>query len=250
MIGWRFVTGYPALLLEGEERTLIISDLHLGLEEELRRNGVYVPPVTPMMLGELAKIGEGTRATKLVVLGDIKHSTAGVTPFEIREIHNFFGGVLRMFRDVLIVPGNHDGGIMRIGLGSVNVSSPQGIRINVDGFTVGLTHGHTRLPKYLVDVDLLLAGHHHLYVRGISRYVEKYPVWVRTLRARSPKEIIIVPAFNNLLGGATLMGNVERGPVLNLALEDPRSTEVYTLDGYRLGTLDILEAGLLVEMED
>ena len=250
VIGWRFVTGHPALLLEGEGGTLVISDLHIGLEEELRRNGVYVPPITPMMLGELARIGEGTGATRLIVLGDIKHSIAGFTPFEMREIHNFFGGALRMFRDVLVVPGNHDGGIMKMGLGSVNISSTQGIRIDVGDFTVGLTHGHTRLPRHLIDVDLLLAGHHHLYVRGVSRYVEKYPVWVRTLRAESPKEIIIVPAFNRLLGGAALTGRIERSPVLSLALEDPRSAEVYTLDGYRLGTLDILEAGLLVEMED
>ena len=249
----RFIEGSPALFIEDIDKpTLVVSDLHIGLEEELRQQGIYVPSQTQRMISRIYSLCERVGARRLVVLGDIKHSTVGVSPYEAREINNFLGSMVRMFDEVIIVPGNHDGGIFRLPFKGVKVSDPRGIALNLGGLKVAFTHGHTIPPDYLMDSNVVIAGHHHFYIRGVSGVAERYPVWIRVVRESKPNELIIVPAFNELVGGVSLdevIQNKRRSPILNLVLESPDRTEIYSIQGYYLGPLTIFRAGLEVEDE-
>ena len=37
------VPNEPALLIDGDARSLLVADIHLGVETELRRSGVILP---------------------------------------------------------------------------------------------------------------------------------------------------------------------------------------------------------------
>ncbi|MGC8970040.1 MAG: metallophosphoesterase [Conexivisphaera sp.] len=243
---WRFVVGQPALILEDRVRTLVISDLHVGLEEELRRNGVFLPSQTGRLTERILSIARGTGAGRLVLLGDVKHSVTGISPYELRELHEMFSKLISAFSEVIIVPGNHDAGLESMALGPIRLASQRGVVMTVGGRKVGLAHGHTRVD-FLAGVDLIVVGHNHFYVRGGPGH--SYPVWVRCVRCGPAEEVLIMPAFNELLGGASVEDLEPRGPLTRIVMGRGDRAEVYMLDGYYLGTLSSIGAGLLLDAE-
>ena len=47
---------YPALILKiNSEKILIISDLHIGWEVSLAKNGIHIPSQTPKLLKKIIK---------------------------------------------------------------------------------------------------------------------------------------------------------------------------------------------------
>jgi metallophosphoesterase superfamily enzyme len=81
--GLRLVDNQPALLLGEDVRTLVVADLHLGFEEELRGKGIRVPLQSHRLVDELCALGRGTGARRLVVVGDFKHNVTG--PLDPRD---------------------------------------------------------------------------------------------------------------------------------------------------------------------
>ena len=41
MVQTRLVNNYPALIIEGKEKYLVITDLHLGFEGNLSQNNIF-----------------------------------------------------------------------------------------------------------------------------------------------------------------------------------------------------------------
>lgn len=88
-------------------RMLVLADLHIGKDATFRASGIPVPSGT---LGDdLARLDEAltiSRASRLVVLGDLFHSRSG------RNLENLdvFGRWRQRWCDVeiVLVPGNHD----------------------------------------------------------------------------------------------------------------------------------------------
>ncbi|MCW3982051.1 MAG: metallophosphoesterase, partial [Candidatus Bathyarchaeota archaeon] len=73
------VQPYPALVVRGKHRRLlVIADLHIGWEVALAQEGVYIPSQTPRILNRLQKIVKMTKPTRLIILGDVKHTVAKV----------------------------------------------------------------------------------------------------------------------------------------------------------------------------
>ena len=52
---------------------LVVADLHIGIEEELREKGVEIPSRAEVMGRRLVDLASRTGATDLIVLGDVKH---------------------------------------------------------------------------------------------------------------------------------------------------------------------------------
>src|SRR2546428_822224 len=52
---------------------LVVADLHIGLEEELQEKGIRVPSRAEGMGRKLMDLAARRGATRLVILGDVKH---------------------------------------------------------------------------------------------------------------------------------------------------------------------------------
>lgn len=239
----------PLLLVEGDERILVATDLHLGLEHELWLGGVSIPSQTEKILGALLGFLTETKPDRLLLLGDIKHNVPRTSWQEKREIPEF----LRRLCDrvsVEIVPGNHDSNLADM--------APMGARVRPSsGFVldgVGYFHGHTWPDEKVMRAKSLVAGHLHPAIRlpdPLGRSSSRC-VWVKTRLLSCAvqehygfamdNEIIIVPAFNHLCGGLPLNEPVEemRGPLL--AMTDWENARLYLLDGADLGTLAEIKA--------
>ena len=266
------VPGEPAATATvGTERALLVADYHAGYEAGLRyERGVDVPSQAPERRERLLSLLERTAPDRLVVLGDLMHSIGDPGGAERGELEVLFEAFPSSL-SVTVVKGNHDGGIeewltperereaaaLEFDPDAVTVTPGAGVALG-DG-AVGVCHGHTWPAPAVLDCDVVCLGHEHPCVRledevGGSR-VER--AWLRgrldpaPFRERpayegllwleredeSPPRVVVVPAFNDLVGGTWV--NVPNqsflAPFLPAGLADG---EAYLLDGTRLGPYD------------
>ena len=246
-----FVHDEPALLIEDLEpnekgqKTLVIADLHIGLERELAKKGIHVPDQLLKLQERLFRIIKETGAQRVIILGDIKNEYAGTTWGDISDVPAFFSRLTERVK-VTIVKGNHDGGIEAVVPKNVEVHEPE-------GFVLGdylFTHGQAWPRKSDLTAKTLIMGHTHPAVEFWSsgaRSVE--PVWIRApvnkkaLEKKFKTEVdletaIIVPVFNHLAGGAAFNSPDFKplGPLLAKAA-DWKEGEAFLLDGTYLGKI-------------
>ena len=270
----RLLTPWPALLVEGGERLLVASDLHLGIEYELAKMGINIPFQTERYMGELLGLVREHRPDRLVLLGDVKHGVPITSFQEKREIPLFFNALLDEVDQVDVARGNHDGNIQNLAPEGVVIHPSRGFVVG-EGFRVGLLHGHAWPYPGLLGCDLLVMGHNHPTVRlntplgvRVSRRV-----WVRGVvdpvrvaaavlgqdgvKAEEPLEafrerygvevgapqVVIVPTFNDLMGGLPVNSETPRsllGPLFRSGAVEVDDFDVYLLDGTFLGRVDFL----------
>lgn len=242
------VFGERALTTDaGGARTLVVGDLHVGVEGELHRSGVHIPSQTPEMRERLEGLVEDEDAERLVVLGDLKDTIARASRQEQRELPTLFEGLADDV-EVHLVPGNHDAGLEEH-LQGVTVEPATGMTLAGE---VGLAHGHTWPSDDVMACPRIALSHNHPTVLLTDEVGgrHKEPCWVRATFTEAAREqypdlpgdarLILVPAFNPLLGGTPLNGDEADpwlGPLFGNDLVDVEEARVWTLDGVELGTI-------------
>lgn len=237
------VPDIPALVVEGKESWVCVADLHIGIEVQLRRAGFNVPSQTKKMLSSLEQLSE--RGRNLVVLGDFKHRIPAVSHMENKEIPPFVERLQAKFAKVVVIAGNHDGG-----LGAAlpeDVVAVPGSGTLIEG--VGMVHGHVWPSEEAMSGKALLMGHIHpsVLLKDSIGTKTNEKCWVRAGMRRSlvreryphcPKEVVVVPAFNPLLVGTPINGGRggPLGPLFRNGLVDLRGVSAYLLDGTNLGS--------------
>jgi hypothetical protein len=238
----KFLTNEPALLIG---KTLIIADLHLGVEYEYSKAGMKIPSQTKKIEKRIEELIEKTNAKNLIIIGDIKHKVPGMTFQEKREIPDFFKTLSEKI-SVGIVPGNHDAEISKI-LSNVKIYPSSGLLLK----NTYLTHGHKWPKQDFLKAEFLVISHNHPLIEFKDklgyRWLEK--VWIRSkLKPSSIRkkyknfkklpELIVMPTFSDLVGGFAMNRHEKEplGPILKCA--DLEKAKVYLLDGTFLGKLE------------
>ncbi|MDD5417504.1 MAG: metallophosphoesterase [Candidatus Nanoarchaeia archaeon] len=185
-------------------KTLIVADMHIGVEKELRRRGITVVSQTSKMLEKLIKIGKRTKSQSLMILGDFKHSIPLISWQEQNEIPFFIEKLSSVFKEIIIVRGNHDAGLE-------DLARKEKVKVKIikeqalGGF--GFIHGHAFPSKEMMSkVKIIIAGHVHPEYKLRDRVESITPnkAWfIGECEFHGvKKKIILVPAFNELVGGA------------------------------------------------
>ena len=285
MVGYSLapVDESPSLLLQGEdERVLVVGDLHIGWEITLAQQGIHVPSQTPKLADRLLEVIRKSSPTKIVFLGDVKHTVLGAELEEWRDIPEFFERIVPRVPDVQIIQGNHDGNIEPMTPREVKIIPPSGIAL---WEKYGLFHGHAWPAPELLGCESLIQGHLHPVVAFTDAlgYRITRPVWVRapcnaTRLARAilkdakrrkirdvaeavkerygvelrASKCLFAPPFNDFLGGRPInvrqhsgsgWKRIDRfGPLLRGGIVNMNEAEVQLLDGTYLGTVRQLRA--------
>jgi putative SbcD/Mre11-related phosphoesterase len=252
---------------------VVVGDLHIGWEVSLAQQGIHVPSQTAKMLERLSKIILDRKPSKLIMLGDVKHSVSGVELEEWRDVPEFFEKLLKLLPSVQIIAGNHDGNLEPLTPSQVELVGPTGITL---WNRFGLLHGHAWPSPAILGCETLILGHLHpaVTLRDPLGYRLTKPAWVTapcdarkllhgTMKAAgfSSKgnlekvlmekfnvtlrvaRCVFVPPFNDFLGGRPV--NSKRiqeshageklGPILRSGAVDMNEAEVHLLDGTYLG---------------
>lgn len=89
-----------------ERRTLLVADLHLGKSETFGAAGIPMPAgMLERQLEVLRGAIEQAGATRVVIVGDLLHAPAGLTPGLVEAVAGWRSGI---GAEVVVVPGNHD----------------------------------------------------------------------------------------------------------------------------------------------
>ena len=249
----KIVPGEAAVILSSDgEGTLLVSDLHLGMEKEMAKKGFSVPSYSMKMIGRIRDISEEHAVTRLVVLGDVKHSVGKVEDIDWGVVPWFFETLLELFQGVEVVPGNHDGNIRTVLPQRVKLHPSEGTVLEVGGERVGVAHGHAWPSQRALETKKLVIGHSHFTyeMKDSLGTRTREPIWVHARydvqemmakagyksRARGEGELTVMPPFNRLVGGQPInrKKSFEFGPVLSSGAIDLENADIFLLDGTRV----------------
>jgi uncharacterized protein len=247
----------PALRVTNKEISLVVADIHLGIEWDLYKSGINLPSRMEERLDRILGYVEADSPDRIILLGDVKHNVPQISWQEKGEIPRFLKA-LAEHAHVDIFPGNHDGGIELLLNGQKDATIHSARGAVLDG--VGYFHGHTWPAPELLAASHVVTAHNHPTVHFTDMFGHSIveSVWVKAkfnidvlkvhfgnldfenfLQWADP-DLFIMPAFNELCGGVPFNESTQEdllGPIFSsggIALEN---AEMYLLDGTRLGTI-------------
>jgi len=240
MVKIRIVPQTPALVIDGEKKSLVITDLHIGFESELGRKKIIVGrnSTVSQTTNEVNKIIKLENPDSLILLGDIKSNVQNITNNEWNDVPYFFKNINQDLETIL-VPGNHDGNIEKLIPKNITITSPNGIIID----DILLTHGHAMPKSNFSNISKIIMGHIHPVFFDDDSLLNGERVWI-TMKLLKEKifprsngiiEIIIIPSFNKFFySKQKKFYKKSISPIIN-KIDDVASARVLTLDGTIIG---------------
>lgn len=178
------VTGAGAAWLPAAA-TMVIADVHVGYELAARRRGGWLPEIERgWALGcRIAELARTLEAARVVIAGDVRHSTHDADAIERAELADLATAV-RASVVLEVVRGNHDrGGVLADDAGSASVRLGE----------VEVVHH----PPPTTPARWTICGHLHprVTLRDETGASARYPC------ALVGERTIVLPAFSDWAGG-------------------------------------------------
>ncbi len=184
-------------------KTLLVSDLHFGKDDSIRRAGSYLPPVdNDASFHLLSQTIHALQAERLIMLGDLFHDSASQSDRVLQSMRKW-----RMQHEkisMLLIRGNHD-------LKSGDPPEMFGLQVVDEPYEEeGIYFTHQPLHS---ETHFTFCGHIHpgVVLSGKGRQYLKVPCFF------TEKNCMILPAFGALTG--------------TVALKPGRKSKVYVVTG-------------------
>ena len=242
----RIIPSKPALILEGEKKSLIVTDIHIGFENTLASNEIFIGKNSTIneTIQELLEIIDKEKPDSVILLGDVKSSIKSISRNEWDEVPMFFKKISEKC-DVTLVPGNHDANIQKLVPDNISMISSTGM---VDE-NILLTHGHTMPSENFSHVDKIIMVHIHPVFFQEDSVINGQRVWISMKTEKEnifpnksgELEIIVIPSFNKYFY-ATHRKKYKKSisPIIN-KIKSISNARIVTLDGTIIGDESIID---------
>jgi len=240
MLQTRIIPSKPALILKGEKKNLIVTDIHIGFESSMASNEIFIGKNSSIneTIQELSEIIDKEKPDSAILLGDIKSSIKSISRNEWNEVPLFFEKIKEKC-NIILIPGNHDANIQKLVPEGVTMISSTGMVED----NVLFTHGHTMPSENFSHIEKIIMGHVHPVFFQEGSVLNGQRVWV-SLKIEKEKifpstsgelEIIIVPSFNKYFY-ATQKRYYKKSisPIIE-RLKEITSAKIVSLDGSIIG---------------
>ncbi|MBA4718748.1 MAG: metallophosphoesterase [Nitrosopumilus sp.] len=246
MLQTRIIPSKPALILEGKKKNLIVTDIHIGFENSLASNEIFIGKNSTIneTIQELSEIIDTENPDSIILLGDIKSSIKSISRNEWDEVPMFFKKI-REKCDVILVPGNHDANIQKLVPDNISMISSTGMIEE----NILLTHGHTMPSENFSHVDKIIMGHIHPVFFQEDSVINGQRVWLSIKTEKEnffpnksgELEIIVIPSFNKYFY-ATHRKKYKKSisPIID-KIKTVSSARIVTLDGTIIGDESIID---------
>ena len=242
----KIIPGFPALMIEDDKKSLVITDLHLGFESKLSLNNLYLGKNNTVdeTTKEIELIISKTKPDSLILLGDVKSGIKSITKMEWDIIPVFFENISKLI-DTVLVPGNHDANIEKLIPNEITLASSKGIIVD----DILLTHGHTMPTENFSQVNTIVMGHVHPVFFQEESLINGERVWA-SIKCEKQKiflsksgelELIILPSFNkNLYTTQKKFYKKSISPIIEKM--NVIKAKIVTLDGTIIGDEQLLSS--------
>ncbi len=233
------ITNEPALFIKNKQ-ILVVADLHIGIESQLREQGLSTSSQTKNMVNHLFSICEKFKPKEIILLGDIKHNIPTSSIQERRDVRKFLE-IIKEFGSIHIIPGNHDGNIKKLSSDEIIIHPSDGLNIE----NIGFVHGHRWPSEEIMQCEQIIIGHTHPTVMFTDRlgYKTYESCWIKgmflknKMKEKYPNsghpKILVMPAFNPLCGGVAANQEGVTGPIGKII--DIKNAQIFLVDGTSLG---------------
>jgi len=246
---------------------LLISDLHLGFEEEIsEEKGVHFPLQHVNILERVETLVNKYDAEMLYVMGDVKHTIMTDVPYNWDILPDFMSDLSGIVKTV-VIPGNHDGDLEVLLPRDVELADVRGVLIGKGEKKVSLIHGHAWPAPDLLDASLFIMGHSHPSVSRFHtvsssnigrenrrRYAGSVPVILHSKLDKNcvrrylgmleiPNDehakLVTLPSFNRIVTGIAVNSPNSKlpGPFFENSCVNLSESEVFSKDGLFLGSI-------------
>lgn len=221
------------------DSALVISDIHIGYEEALNKQGVLVPrlQLEEMVKRVMAifKVLSGKKIKRIIVNGDLKHEFGTISEQEWRNTLKFLDLLAKHCDEIILIKGNHD-----TILGPIARKRNVEIVDNIGIGKVLVTHGN-KVPGNFKEYDTIIIGHEHPAVSlKEGARVEQFKCFLKG--KYKGKNLIVQPSFNSIVQGTDLLRDEILSPFLKQNLDN---FYVYIVEDkvYEFGKLKNLRKG-------
>tara|TARA_Y100000310_G_C20687703_1_gene820162 strand:+ start:1587 stop:2297 length:711 start_codon:yes stop_codon:yes gene_type:complete len=187
-----------SVYLEDEE-ILVLSDLHLGFEEYLNEQGIFLPKTQyKKIIHDLDNIFSKVNVVKeVVILGDLKHEFGRISRQEWKEVLDFLDYLKTKTKKIILIKGNHD-----------NILEPLASRkeLKIKDYYKKKQNLFLHGDKYMKKIEDkgvggVFLGHMHPAI-SIRKEVKK-EIYKCFLRGKwKNKDVVILPSFFPLTEGS------------------------------------------------
>ncbi|MFH0869107.1 MAG: metallophosphoesterase [archaeon] len=208
-----------------KEKTLILSDFHMGYEEALSKQGVFIPrhqfsDTTKRLERMISKLPE---IKTTIITGDLKHEFGTISQQEWRDVFGIIELLQKHCEKLVILRGNHDTVLQ-------SMLNQKKIDVKTE-FCFGdfaVLHGDA-IPS---DVNVLkrktfIIGHAHPAIKLTDSFTsEKVKCF---LKGRwGSKTLVVLPSYNLVTEGSDILTENILSPFLQ---KDIGSFEVWAVAG-------------------
>lgn len=207
---------------------LIISDIHIGYEQALNREGIMVPRFQyKKILERINEIIEKYKPRRVIVNGDLKHEFGKITRQEWEESKDFIEFLGANFDEIILIKGNHDNFTRFI---AEKTGHEVYDNYHLDGYVI--MHGD-KLPEdeILDQSETIIIGHEHpcIGIRNGER-LEKIKCYLKG--TYNMKNLIVMPSFNFVSEGSDVLHEKPLSPILKKVKTD--DFEVYGVENFEV----------------
>lgn len=197
-----------------KNKTLVITDTQIGLEESLNKQGILIPRFQYKdIIKSLDRIFEKIKdkVETIIINGDVKHEFGTISKQEWRDVLNLMDYLRKKAEKIILIKGNHD-----TILGPLAEKKNLQIRDYYNVGDISILHGHKIFPDLR---KIIIIGHEHPAVslrKGIRS--EKFRAY---LKGRWKNHILIVqPSLNFVNIGTNILQENLLSPFLQKELDD------------------------------
>ncbi len=240
--GLEIVEGLPVLYIKSLS-AIVCTDLHLGYEGVMADKGHFLPKANLNNIKKIiTKAANATKASKIIVDGDIKNEFSKVHIEEFNEFRDFVNYIREDLgiKEIILIKGNHDNFIDQY-------KRPLGVKVFSQEALIGdflFFHGE-ELPKSS-EGKVLVMGHIHPAItlfNGLG-VREKLKCFLYG-RMKDNRKIVVVPAMNYFSEG------------VGVNMEDPSSMapvfrkmlDVNSMEAYCIGEGETLDFGKIEDLK-
>lgn len=207
---------------------LILSDLHIGIEEALNKQGLLIPRLQFKEIKAALEKILTKKFSKIIINGDLKHEFGTISKQEWRHTLQVLDLLSNYCKEIVLIKGNHDTILDPI-------AEKKNIKIldycKIDNILI--THGDKIIPE---KTSTIIIGHEHPAVSFKERPNETFKCFLKGKYKNSA--LIVQPSFNFVTPGS----NILQEQLLSPYLTDIADFEIFVVEDkvYNFGKLKYL----------
>jgi hypothetical protein len=181
---------------------IVISDLHLGYEDALEKQGIALPLNSyPRIKKAIRAMRKRTQATRVLINGDLKHEFGSASEQEWTETRDLLRYLRQEFEETIVVRGNHDNYL-------IPILRAEDVRLYDPYYEESghlFLHGHKEfLDLHIGEAEVVFFGHEHPAI-GLGEGFGARTKFKAILAGETDRgTIVILPVLCPLMGGNIL----------------------------------------------